>query len=124
MVKDDDVLDKYNEIWDKIKEKLNIKFNSEPVYGKKYIKNKVNEFGSVIKTNFLSNKIPKKNKDYTWTACITIDSGMKIEKKNYPQDFLEECKYKIKKTKISKFREAELESGSESQRQNQNLMLS
>ena len=124
MVKDDDVLDKYNEIWDKIKEKLNIKFNSEPVYDKIYIKTKVKEFGSVIKTNFLSNKIPKKNKDCTWIACITIDSGMKIEKKNYPQDFLEECKYKIKKTKISKFREAELESGSQSQRQNQNLTLS
>ena len=25
VIKDDDVLDKYNEIWDKIKEKLNIK---------------------------------------------------------------------------------------------------
>ena len=124
MVKDDDVLDKYNEIWDKIKEKLNIKFNSEPVYDKIYIKTKVKEFGSVIKTNFLSNKIPKKNKDYTCIACITIYSGMRIEKKNYPQDFLEECKYKIKKTKISKLRKAELESGLESQRQNQNLTLS
>ena len=32
MVKDDDVLDKYNKIWDKIKNKLNIKFHSIPVY--------------------------------------------------------------------------------------------
>ena len=42
MVKDDDVLDKYNEIWDKIKEKLNIKFHSMPVYNEKYIKAKEN----------------------------------------------------------------------------------
>ena len=32
MVKDDNVLDKYNKIWDKIKNKLNIKFHSIPVY--------------------------------------------------------------------------------------------
>ena len=32
MVKNDDVLDKYNEIWDKIKETLNIKFHSMPDY--------------------------------------------------------------------------------------------
>ena len=52
MVKDDDVLHKYNEIWDKIKEKLNIKFHSTPVYDEKYIKTKVREFDGVIKTNF------------------------------------------------------------------------
>ena len=38
MVKDEDVLDKYNKIWDKIKNKLNIKFHSMPVYVETYIK--------------------------------------------------------------------------------------
>ena len=32
VIKDDDVLDKYNDIWNKIKETLNIKFHSIPVY--------------------------------------------------------------------------------------------
>ena len=32
MVKDDSMLNKYNKIWDKIKEKLNIKFHCMPVY--------------------------------------------------------------------------------------------
>ena len=41
MVKDDHVLDKYNKIWDKIKNKLNIKFHSMPVYDKTYRKAKV-----------------------------------------------------------------------------------
>ena len=36
-IKDDDVLYKYNEIWDNIKEKLNINFHSEPIDDKKYI---------------------------------------------------------------------------------------
>ena len=32
IIKDDDMLDKCNEVWDKIKEKLKIKFHSKPVY--------------------------------------------------------------------------------------------
>ena len=38
-----------------------------------------------------------------------------MEKKNYPQVHLEECKYKTKKTKMSKFINNELVSDSESE---------
>ena len=93
MVKDDDVLDKYNELWDKIKEK----FHSMPVYNETFIKAKVREFDSVIKTNFLDGKVPKENMHYKCIGCITIDSVMRMEKKNYPQDYLEDCKCRIKK---------------------------
>ena len=113
MVKNDDVLDKYNEIWDKIKGTLDMNLHSMPVYDKKYIKAKVREFNGVIKTNFLGNEIPKESMHYTCITCITIDSIMRMEKKNYPQVYLEECKYKMKKTKIAKFITAELESESE-----------
>ena len=41
MIKDDNILDKYNEIWNKIKETLSIKFHSKPVYDQKYMKAKV-----------------------------------------------------------------------------------
>ena len=44
VIKDDDVLDKYNEIWEKIKETLNTKFHNMPVYEQKYMKAKVREF--------------------------------------------------------------------------------
>ena len=40
---------------------------------------------------------------------------MRMEKKNYPQVYLEECKYKIKNTKLIKFIEAELKSESDSE---------
>ena len=69
----------------------------------------------MIKTNFLSDEVPKENEHYTCIACITIDSVMRMEKKNYPQVYLEECKYKIKKTKTTNFIKAELESESESE---------
>ena len=85
MIKDDDVLDKYSEIWDKIKNKLSIKFHGESVYDEKCIKAKVREFDGVIKTNFLGEKVLKENEHYTCIACITIDSVMRREKKNYPQ---------------------------------------
>ena len=52
MVKEDDVLDKYYKIGDKIKKKLNIKQHSIPVYDETQIKAKVREFGGKIKTNF------------------------------------------------------------------------
>ena len=99
MVKDINICNKYNEIWGKIKEKLNIKFHSMPVYNQTYIKAKVREFDGVIKTNFLVNELPKENMHYTSIACITIDSLMKMEEKNYLQVYLEECKYKLKKYK-------------------------
>ena len=81
MVRDDSVLNKYNEIWNKIKEKLNVKFHSMPVYDQTYIKAKVREFDSVIKTNFLGGETAKENMHYTCIACITTDSVKKIEKK-------------------------------------------
>ena len=63
----------------------------------------------------LSDEVPKKNEHYTCIACITTDSVMGMEKKNYPQVYLEECRYKIKKTKMTNFIKAELESESESE---------
>ena len=81
VIKDDDVLDKYNEIWDEIKETLNIKFQCMPGYDEKYIKDKVKEFNGVVKTNFLGDEIPKENVHYTCMTCITIDSVLKMKKK-------------------------------------------
>ena len=52
LIKDDDVLDKYNEIWNMIKKTFYMKFHSIPVYDEKYIKAKVTEFNDVIKINF------------------------------------------------------------------------
>ena len=51
----------------------------------------------MIKTNFLSDEIPKESMHFTCTACITIDSVMRVEKKNYPPVYLEELKKKENK---------------------------
>ena len=114
LIKNDEVWDKYDEIWDMIKDKLGIKFNSEPVYECKYLKAKVRECDGVIKTNFFGNDMPKENIHYTCIACITIDSVLRIDKKNHLQVYLEECKYRAKKIQMSKFINTELKSDSES----------
>ena len=80
MIKDDEVWEKYKQIWDAIKNKIGIEFHSEPIYQQKYLKAKVREFDGVIKTNFLGNDVPKENMHYTCIACITIDSVMRMEK--------------------------------------------
>ena len=71
LIKNDEVWDKYNQIWD---------WDSEPVYEYKYLKAKVREFDGVIKTNVWSNDVAKENMHYTCITCITIDSVMRIDK--------------------------------------------
>ena len=79
--KDNKVWNKYDKIWEVIKDKLGINFYSEPVYEYKYLKAKVREFDGIIRTNFLGNGIPKENMHYSCIACITIDSVLTIDKK-------------------------------------------
>ena len=43
-------------------------------------------------------------------AFVTIDSIMRMERKNYLQVYLEECKYRIKKIKMSGFINTKLKS--------------
>ena len=47
-------------------------------------------------------------------TCITIDSILGIDKKNHPQVYLEECKYKAKKAQMCRFINTELKPDSES----------
>ena len=90
--KDDVVLEKYEQIWDVIKNNLKIKFHSLPVYDQAYIKAKVKEYNGVKKTKYLDNGILKEVMHYTCIACITIDSVIRMDKKYFPQVFLEKCK--------------------------------
>ena len=85
-----------------------------PVYHEKYLKTKVREYDDVIKTNLVGNDVPEENMHYTCIARITVDSVMRMEKKKFPQVYLEECKYKIKKIQMSRFINTELEWDSES----------
>ena len=45
---------------------------------------------------------------YVCIPAIDIDSVLKIDKKAYPQAYLEECKYKLKKRKLVSFIDSEI----------------
>ena len=51
LIKNVEVWEKYEDIWEVIKDKVNIKFLSQPIYENKYLKAKVREFNGNIKTN-------------------------------------------------------------------------
>ena len=54
-------------------------------------------------TTFTNNIIPIEKPHYTCISAIDIDSVLKIEKRAYPQAYLEQCKYKLKKRKRSRY---------------------
>ena len=112
-MEDDSVYLKYNEIWNKIKELLGgIKFHSDPIYDDSYIKTKVKTFSDMIKTLFDGDEIPKERTEYVCITCISIDSVLKVDKKNYPQVYLEQCKFRVKKREMR--RKIDLDSNNES----------
>ena len=106
-IEDASVYLKYAEIWNKIKDILNVKFHSQPIYVDKYIKTKVKIFNNMINTLFSGDQIPKERTHYVCIAAICIDFVLKVDKKNYPQVYLEQVKYKIRKRKIVNFIDAE-----------------
>ena len=112
MIASDSKLVKYNEIWNKTKKILNIRFHIMPAYDEKEFN--VKEFNGVVNKNFWGDKVPKEGVHHICLACLSIDSVMKMDKKNYAQVYLEECKYKIKKKKMSGIKDVELESDSAS----------
>ena len=62
---------------------MNIKFDSEPVYGDsgKYIKIKIKTYGDKVNTNFQGKKVPKENSSCKGLSMITLDSVMRANKK-------------------------------------------
>ena len=111
---DDEVYIKYNNIWNKVKELLgNIKLYSDVIYDKQYIKTKVKTF-KMVKTLFSDDIIPEEKIEHECIPCISVDSVLKIDKKYYPQVYLEQCKYNVKKRKIKSLIDYELDSDYES----------
>ena len=44
LLKDDELLEKYNEIWEKVKNIIKKEFDSESVYNEKYLKTKIKSY--------------------------------------------------------------------------------
>ena len=78
-------LERYTAIWEKISDLVNKKFDSDPIYNNKYINTKIRSYNNDIITNFRNidnknNKLPEKNKPYKCISLISLDSIIKINK--------------------------------------------
>ena len=90
----------YNEIWEVIRKLLKVKFAVNPVRDDKYLVTKLKIFNKINRTTFNNNKndIPTERNHYICFPAIDIDSVLKIDNKRaYPQAYLKQCKYKLKK---------------------------
>ena len=109
------VYEKYDEIWNVVKELLKLKFAASPIRNDKYILAKLKIYRKKNLTTFNNNNIvPIEKNHYVCIPAIDIDSVLKIDKKAYPQAYLEECKYKLKKTKLVSFIDSEIIDDSDS----------
>ena len=104
---DKEVYEKYNEIWNVVKRHLKLEFTASPIRDDKYILAKLKIFKKKNLTTLNNNNIIPMEKNHY--ICIpAIDSVLKIDKKAYPQAYLEECKYKLKKRKLVSFIDSEI----------------
>ena len=98
---DKEVYRKYDEIWNAVKSLLKLKFAANPIRDDKYILTKLKIFKKKNITTFNNNNIvPMEKNHYICIPAIDTDSILKIDKKAYPQAYLEECKYKLKKKNL------------------------
>ena len=90
-VTDNNLLKKYKEIWGNVRNLLNKKFDSEPIYGDidKYVKTKIKTYKNRVNTNFQGKKEPEENTAYKCISLIMLDSVIRVNKKYYPQTLLE-----------------------------------
>ena len=65
LIKDNELLEKCNEIWGKVTNSIKKELNSESVYNKKYLKTKIKSYKGKINANFsliLNNLVYRKDK--------------------------------------------------------------
>ena len=107
---DEEIYEKYNEIWEVVRQLLKVDFAVSPVRDDKYLVAKLKIFDRINRTTFNNNNnaIPIEGNHYICIPAIDIDSVLKTDKRAYPQAYLEQCKYKLKKRKIVNYIDDEI----------------
>ena len=112
---DENVYGKYDEIWNVVKGLLKLKFAASPIRNDKYILAKLKILKKKNLTTFNNNNIvPTEKNHYICIPAIDTDSVLKIDKKAYPQAYIGECKYKLRKRKLVSFIDSEIIDDSDS----------
>ena len=91
LIEDGDLLEKHNTIWNKVNAGIKKEFDSEPIYHKEFLKNKIKSDGEEV-ADFYDKKTPKVDSYHTSLLVISLDSALKKDENYYPQVFLKEGK--------------------------------
>ena len=78
---DEEIYEKYNEIWEVVRKLLKVDFTVGPVRNDKYLLAKLKLFDRINRTTFTNNAIPIEKNHYTCIPAIDIDSVLKINNK-------------------------------------------
>ena len=78
---DEEIYEKYNEIWEVVRKLLKVKFTVGPVRDDKYIIAELKIFNGTNRTTFTNDTIPIERNLYTCIPAIDIDSVLKIDNK-------------------------------------------
>ena len=74
LLEHDELLEKYNENWEKVKNSIKNELDSEPVYNEKYLKAKIKSNNGKINNNFRDNKIPIEGSQFIFLSIVLVDS--------------------------------------------------
>ena len=85
LAEDDELLGKYNSIWEEVSNTIEKEFYREPVYNKTFLK--IESFGDES-TDFYDQEMPKAGSSYICLAAILIDFTLKKYENYNPQVFL------------------------------------
>ena len=79
LIEDEELLEKYNNTWDKVSANIKREFNREPVYYNIFFKTKIKSYGDEA-IDFPNKEMIKKGCNYTCLEVITIGFGLIKEK--------------------------------------------
>ena len=113
MIKDNKLLKKYNDIWDKVNNIIKKGFDRDPIYNSKDFKNKIKSYEEKINTDFHNDKVLRESSLCICLSVVLINFVFKMGKNYYSQVLLEECKHVSKETKMHKYITKNVESSSD-----------
>ena len=67
MIEDDELLEKYNTIWDKVSADIKKESNSEPVYNKEFLQTKIKSHDDEVTDIYVES-------NHTYLAVISLES--------------------------------------------------
>ena len=103
---DDELLEKYNEIREKVRNNIKNEFDSEPAYD---LKTKEKSYNGKNNANFHNNEVSKEGSPCICLSVIFIDSVFRTGKNYYPQVFIEKYNDVVKEKKILEYITYDLE---------------